>query len=248
MHNVDSRRPSAAAMRMLLTGATGYIGRHLVESLLGRGAALRVLALPGTEHDVPYRDRVEVVTGELSHVDVLRQAALGMEIVYHLAAQLPGTRGATLRSVNVDGTRNVVDACVAMRPRRLILMSSVAVYAPALSGVPVAEDQPLEAHGSLAYRDYAQSKIDAERLLQKSCVRHGLDHVIVRAPAVYGPHAQWIERALLRILASPLTALRKARNSPSMQWIYVNDLVQGLMLAGTVPSAANGVFNVAGGE
>jgi nucleoside-diphosphate-sugar epimerase len=238
----------AVEMRILITGATGYVGTNLVDSLWRRGNLLRVLALPGTVGAFGTRERIEVITGDLSLMDVLRRAVADVDTVYHLAALLPGARAETLRSVNVAGTENVLAACLAARVRRLVYVSSVSVYASAPRGFPVAEDYPLRAHGNAAYREYAQSKIDAERILLRPRIRSELEHVIIRAPAVYGPRARWVERLLLRILVSPGAALRAARRSPVMQWVYVSDLVHGLVLGGADLAAANQVFNIAGGE
>jgi nucleoside-diphosphate-sugar epimerase len=139
---------------------------------------------------------------------------------------------------------------VANDVRRFVYTSSVSVYSPAPYPFmwPITEDSPLKAHGSEALKNYGQSKIDAEGLIQRTQREEGLEYVIIRPPTVYGPGAHFVLKMIDQIMSRPFMALNGNGQLGYMQWIHVEDLAEAIILAGTRPKAANEVFNVAGGE
>lgn len=105
-------------MRVLLTGATGFIGSHVLDRLVARGDQVRVLALPETVEQVRYCAGVSIVAGSLSDRDLLAGAARETEVVYHLGGLLPGSPPEETRIVNTQGTENLLYGCVRGRVRR----------------------------------------------------------------------------------------------------------------------------------
>jgi nucleoside-diphosphate-sugar epimerase len=238
-------------MDVLVTGATGFVGPHLLQRLLARGDVIRVLALPETVEQVRYRDRVEVVVGDLADEVVLAEAVRGAEVVYHLAERPLGSHEADLRVVNVGGTEKLLRACgQAGGVRRFVFTSSVMVYRPAPWPHlwPISENWPRQAHGDEAMWSYGQSKIDAEDVVLRAHQGQGFEYVILRPTLAYGPGAPTIEGMLRQVLGRPRLALTGGGALGAMQWVHVVDLADAVALSGSRPRAANEVFNVAGGE
>lgn len=148
-----------------LTGATGFLGRHLLDRLCRDGWRVRALARrPGALADAP---RVSVVAGDLADRQALASLVDGAEVVVHCAGLTRGASRAAFHAVNTEGTGRVVVAASGASPRpRFILISSLAAREPGLS-------------------DYAASKRGAEDALRR--LGDELDWNILRPPAVYGP-------------------------------------------------------------
>lgn len=235
---------------VLLTGATGFIGSHVLEQLLARGERVRVLALPETIQDLPYPDQVEVISGSLTDEAGLAEAVQGVETIYHLAALLPGSPSTDLRKVNVSGTENLLQACgQAGGLRRFVFTSSVAVYAGAFvpEDWPLTELSPAQPQGPEGLRNYGWSKVAAENLVRKYAEELGFEYVILRPTTCYGVGSKFAEDLIRRVLTGP-----RAGYGPLagfiMQLIHVRDLAEAIALTGTHPEATNEIFNLAGTE
>jgi nucleoside-diphosphate-sugar epimerase len=236
--------------RVLLTGATGLIGPKVLDRLVKRGDDVRVLALPDTVDEVDHRDAVEIVPGSLDDAEALKEATSGVEVVHHLAGMLPGADPAEMFRVNVDGTESLLHACVEQKVRRLVFVSSVAVYRPAPFPFmwPLREDSPQAAHGNDELRNYGQSKIDAEAAIMERTEEQGLEHVILRPPVIYGPGAPFVDGLVRQTIERPRAAMLQGARLGVMQWIHARDMAEAIVLAGSRPGAANRAFNVAGDE
>ncbi|MBI4538568.1 MAG: NAD-dependent epimerase/dehydratase family protein [Gemmatimonadetes bacterium] len=167
----------------LVTGATGFVGSHLAERLATEGWRLR--ALIRRSSDVTRLDGLgaELLVGDLEDGDALVRAVDDVEVVFHLAAVTAARDQSTYRRVNADGTRRLVEACARLRspPRRFIYLSSYAACGPALDGRPrtlADPPAPLTAYG--------KSKLEGEQIA-RALGDKGVEVVVVRAPAVYGP-------------------------------------------------------------
>lgn len=177
-----------------VTGASGLLGYAIVQTLRARGARVCVLLrggeLPGPRDDAA---GVEVVTGDLESRDALRRGMDGARFVFHVAADVRMYRASWAESVrtNVEGTRNVVEACRAARPERLVFTSSAATLARPLDhvrGAPVTIDEstPYDAAMARAAMVYPHTKWLAEQEVLRG-VDAGLDAVITHPTAVFGP-------------------------------------------------------------
>ena len=257
----ERRRPGrvppaeGGSVRVLLTGATGFVGSEALGQLLERGDHVRVLALPDTIESLRDRDRVDVVAGSLSDAAALGEATRGVEVVYHLAAiHLSALRASAnprdLRIVNVEGTGQLLRACAANGVRRVVFTSSVAVYnaAPLPFMWPIHETYPLRTTGEDNLRNYALSKIEAEDLIRRAHHEHGVEAVILRSAAVYGPEAPWVDRMLRALAANPASALTRAGQFACNQWIHRRDLARAVVTAGAATGLQYQLCNVAGPE
>ena len=147
-------------MRLAITGGTGFVGSHLVDCALGAGH--RVVAL-ARQDQIP-REGLDWIRGDLSSRDALRQLVEGADAVIHVAGTINAASAAGFEKGNVEGTLTMLAAATAGGVHRFIQLSSLAAREPKLSL-------------------YGASKARAEELVHGS----GLDWVIVRPPAVYGP-------------------------------------------------------------
>ncbi len=209
--------------RILITGATGFLGSALARRLVVAGHRVRILrressllaALAGVEY--------ETAIGDLRDAVAVSRAVRGCEIVFHSAAliQYWDHRNALQRAINVEGTRHVVDACLQHGVQRLIHVSSVAAVGYAPNATPIDETA---AYNLAPFRlNYADTKHDAE-LLVRAGIARGLDAVIINPGTIYGPGDRR-RAAYIRGLASPFTS------SGGMSIVDVDDVVEGAIRA-----------------
>jgi dTDP-glucose 4,6-dehydratase len=239
-------------MRVLLTGATGFIGAQVLNCLIEEGCAMTALVEPETQSQLAHRSQLKAVLGRLSDRKALAQATKGVELVLHVAGKILGRPAADLMEVNIRGTENLLGACVASGVRRFVFVSSAAVYRPALSRaqLPITEASPLGPAGSAAFRNYGKSKTEAERLVLECHQSHGLEYSIVRPTTAYGPShtPESMEEFLRKILRNANLVLAGQQRWLNMQWVYVVDAANAIVRAGISPAGRNQVFTIAGAE
>lgn len=172
---------------ILVTGATGHIGNVLVAGLNSIGIKPRVLVLP-SETIEPIRGLdVEIVSGDVLDNDSLEKAFENVSSVFHLAGLItimPG-KNETVRKVNVDGTRNIIDQCFKHSVKRLIYVSSIHALKRIAHGKTMDESLPFDPNNP--YGAYDRSKAEASLLVQEA-IGKGLDAVIVCPTGVIGPY------------------------------------------------------------
>lgn len=227
-------------MIAVVTGSTGFIGSHLVDALLARGATVR--ALIRTDTPASARDpRVTYAVVDLLDDRSVRDAPVweGVTHVFHLAGVTIGRTLAQFRAGNVFPTANVLAAVAALpEPRpRVLVVSSQAAAGPARSkDAPVQETDhpaPVEAYG--------RSKLQGEQAVLR--YRDLLEVTIIRPGAVYGPR----DRDFLRVFrqATGRVALHAAPRHQLFSIVHVRDLVAAVLLAAESPNAAGRTFFVA---
>jgi nucleoside-diphosphate-sugar epimerase len=223
-------------MTILVTGASGFLGRHLVDRLLLREYAVRTLS---RSHGGSLPPHVEHIQGDILDGTLLEAAMAGVEKVYHAAAMVPGSGSDTrLWDTNVNGTRNVAQACLRAGVRRLVLVSSVAVYKPPLPDL-VSESAPVG--GGLIY---GQSKAMAEIVATDIC-RGRLELVIARPCQIFGTMDRTgFSKKLLRLVKSPLLPVAGPRGY-SFSLIHVADVADGLCAAGERKDIDGAIINLA---
>ncbi len=238
------------AVRALVTGATGAIGPATVRALLDGGVDVRVFGRLDHVRQHPDRwpgwlPRVELASGDVTRSDSVAAAMPGVDVVIHLAALLhvvnpPPDHERRYRMINVDGTRHVAEAAAAAGVRRLVLASTSAVYGP--TGSQPASEETAPAPDSW----YAESKLEAERVARAVGRQSGLEVVILRLSAVYGPRVRGNYRRLLRAMArGRFVSIGPGRNRRSL--IADADAARAFELAALHPAAAGQIFNVADG-
>ena len=218
-----------------LTGATGFVGGHLVERLSAAGWRLRALVRPESDTTRLARYGVELVEGSLEDVEALRRGMSGAGVVYHLAGATTAPDEAGYFRVNAAGTRRVADALrsAGPRPRRLVYLSSYAACGPAPDGRPRRVQDP---PGPLTA--YGRSKLAGEEPA-RALEAEGVEVVILRAPAVYGPG----DRAFLPYFRLVKRGVAPSPSGPErrVHLIHVADLARALEGAATAPPGSYAV-------
>lgn len=222
-------------MKVMVTGATGFVGGHLVDRLLERGDVVTAL-VRSRERAAPLAKRgVQLAIGDLANTNAIARAVHGQDVVYHLAAMLGARNEAELIAANRDGTENVARACTGeTSPPQLVLLSTMAAGGPARRGVPKladGDDNPVTMYG--------RSKLAAERVLPSLA----LPWTALRAPVVYGPRDR---EAMLPMFKAVRLGLAPMFGDGTMELslIHVADLADAIVEAGTSPDVAGEVFNV----
>jgi dihydroflavonol-4-reductase len=219
----------------LVTGATGFVGGHLAERLASEGWRVRALVRPTSDTRRLRGLGVELVHGDLSDEDAMRSAAEGATVAYHLAAVTFARSEAEFVRGNLEGTRSFARAVAsaATPPGRVVYLSSYAACGPS-NGRPRRLDEapaPLTAYG--------RTKLAGEAALS-GMGRKGIEVVVVRAPAVYGPG----DRALLpyfRLVKWGFAPLPSGGEHRRLHMIFVPDLVRALVAAAHAPAGTYAV-------
>ena len=219
----------------LITGATGFVGTHLVRRLASAGWQVRALVRATSDTRALQAAGVERVIGDLDAVDALARAADGADTVFHLAALTVARGEEPFVRANAQGTRNLVRGVLTApgRPRRLVYLSSYAACGPARNGRPRAAHEtpePLTAYGRTTLQGEAAVR-EAEQA--------GVETVILRAPPVYGPG----DRALLPYFRLVKRRLAPAPAGPELRthMVYVEDLAAALARAAHAPAGTYAV-------
>jgi dihydroflavonol-4-reductase len=220
----------------LVTGATGFIGSHLVEALLAHNWRVRCLVRDTSVLKWIPTDDVTLINGDVTRAgENLERAVRGVSVVFHLAGVTSATDDSAYTTVNVEGTRNIVNAMQKAAPDALLVFcSSLAAAGPATTKRPLNEtDEPDPVSA------YGRSKLTAERIVAES----GLQHLIIRPPTVYGPRDRDI-LAVFRLVARGL-ALRVAGEGQRLSMVHAQDLARGF--ASAAESDGRGLYYMTDG-
>jgi nucleoside-diphosphate-sugar epimerase len=232
---------------VLVTGATGFVGRALCLRLLAKGCAVRGTLL-ASEDPASLPDGVEPVTVQpLGAATPWSHALAGIDTVVHLAARVhimadPAADPlAEFRGVNVEGSSRLAREAAAAGVRRLVFISSIKVNGEE-SAVPYGADSPVH-----PCDPYGVSKWEAECALRRIEAETGLEVVVVRPTLVYGPGVKANFLSLLRVVGRgiplPLGSIANRRSL-----IYLGNLVDALAACGSHPAAAGRTYPVSDGE
>ncbi len=224
-----------------VTGASGGIGEATVRRLVAVGANVRGLTRSEAGAERLREAGAEVVQGDLLDAARLQELFRGADLGLHLAAWMGGKGGPReARRVNVDGARAVAAAAGAAGARRLVHVSSVAVYGPVLQGT-VDETTPTRAVGD----PYGDTKLQGEEAARVAAQAADLDLVVLRPTMVYGPRvASWTLAPLSALKAGVPLAFGKGEYL--LDAVYVDDVARAAVLALVAPDAAGEVFDVTG--
>jgi len=172
---------------VLVTGATGHVGNVLSRELVSRGEKVRAMALPGEDTSIIEAPGLEIVRGDIRDRDFVVEACRNIDIVYHLAAliSIMPTMRKLVRSVNIEGTKNVIHACKVQRVRRLVYTSSIHAFAEPETGGIIDESIPF--NPVLTAGVYGKSKAEAV-LNVLTAAREGMDAVVICPTGIIGPY------------------------------------------------------------
>lgn len=215
---------------ILVTGGTGFIGSRLVRRLVGKGRRVRVMAVPG-DPLLANLDGVacEIVPGDIRRPETLVPPLEGIQTVFHLAAVLYSDDPAAFRRINLEGTRNLLDAAVRARVPHFVYVSAAAA----------------------AYRvrtTYGETKHLAEQLMASR--REDTRFTIVRPTLVFGPGGGGQELVMYveRLKRSKLIVPIVGSGTAMKRWVFVDDLVDGLSLLVDRPISYGRIYNFGGAD
>ena len=227
--------------RVLITGASGFIGRHVCRHLIDAGFSVHAAVRRPNPDAVLHRCEHVHVTGSMEHLRPGDWPLRGIDAVVHLAARVhrPAARSGPgrdkFRRVNVEATKSLFDACHRCGVHRFVFLSSIAA---------AALDRPPGSEPRSRRRAYAVSKYEAEQQLIERSARSPVETVLLRPPMVYGPQAPGnIDRLVRAIRAGALLPLGSLHHRRSL--IYVENLTDAIVRCLVHPASRDGVFEVA---
>lgn len=239
--------------KVLVTGADGFIGSHLVELLLEKGYEVRAFVYYNSFNTWGWLDtfskeqldKIDIFTGDIRDPNGVREAMKGIDVVYHLAALIgiPFSYHSpdSYVDTNIKGTLNVLQAARDQKVERLVVTSTSEVYGTALY-VPIDEDHPLQGQSP-----YSASKIGADKMAESFYLSFGLPVTIVRPFNTYGPRQS--ARAVIPTIISQLLAgkeeIKLGALTPTRDFNYVKDTVNGFYEIANSDKTIGQVVNIA---
>lgn len=226
-------------MRALVTGASGFLGRAVVQELLRRGHTVRAMIRPAADlGSLPRSASLEIFQGDLRTHPSLREALTGVDTVFHLAAVVAGSYDAQFAGT-VVGTERLLAALATSETRRLILASTLSVYDWSAARYDLTEETPIVAR--LYERDdYAVTKVWQERLVRRAAASSGWSLTVLRPGYIWGPGKEWVAGAGIRIGRWLIV------NGP-LRWLpltHVDNCAHCFVSVAEHPAAEGQTFNV----
>lgn len=226
-------------MKVLITGATGLLGSHLIKELQQRNEQIRALVLPVENADKLLDQGVEVVRGDITDASSLGPAVENVELIFHLAGMMGVWRPISdYRLVNVSGSENLYKAAQAAGVRRFVHTSSHTVYGLG-HGRFMTENDPLRPDPD----PYSLTKTEGDRLIRRLMLTSKVETVILRPGTFFGPG----DRLHFGRMAQKMKdgkGLIVGRGDNALPFCYVTDVVQGFLLAAYLQQAPGNVYNI----
>ena len=217
---------TSAASTTLVTGACGFIGRHLVDAFADRGGSVVAVDL-GSER---WRDDVRWETGDVRDVARMTELCRGVDTVIHNASLVHTRRNKEelVWEVNHGGTRNVLAACREAGVQRLVYMSSASVV---YEGRDIVEGDEQLPYTSISQAPYADSKVAAEKDVLAANGEGGVATCALRPHVVFGPHDQRLLPALLQRARAGKLKIGVGRDDKRSDFTYIDNLVDATVAA-----------------
>jgi dTDP-glucose 4,6-dehydratase len=240
--------------RVLVTGAGGFIGSHLVEALVGEGARVRAFVRynsrgdPGLLADLPpgVKGQLDIAAGDLRDPEAVRTAARQMDVIFHLGALIAipysYVHPREVVETNVLGTLNVLSAAREGGIARVVHTSTSEVYGTARR-VPIDEEHPLQGQSP-----YSASKIGADKIAESFQRSFDLPVCVIRPFNAYGPR-QSARAVIPTIISQALTSneLRLGALYPVRDFTFVTDTVRGFLAVAESPHSIGQEINIGSG-
>ena len=222
-----------------VTGATGFLGSHLVQGLLARGHEVRAHARD-PEKARQLDPRVQVFIGDICDPGVLAAMSEGCDWVFHTVSNFRTASGPpeSYRRINVEGTRTALEAAAAAGVKRFIHCSTIGVHGD-VRETPATEESPFNP-GDL----YQETKLEAELLVREAVGRWPMEIVMIRPCSMYGPGDLRMLK-MFRMLAKR-TFFKAGPCRENFHAVYIDDVVQGFLKAAETPGISGEVFFIGG--
>lgn len=230
------------AGRVLITGATGFAGSAMLRACVGRGYRVRALVRDPAKARALQESGVEVAIGNMKDLATLERAMRDVSVVYHFASifRQIGLPADEFCSVNVEGPTRLIIAAANHGVQRVVHVSTVGVHGD-IENPPANESSPFRP-GDI----YQNTKLEGEQKARATAARLGVPLTVIRPAPMYGPG----DRRLLKLFSG--VAHRRfpilGDGNAFFHMVYIDDLVEGVRLAGESPSAAGGTYIIGGGE
>ena len=240
---------------VLVTGAEGFIGSHLVEKLVAEGANVTAMIKNNFKEDIGFleeisqdkRNKIKVFMGDLNDYDAVRDLLKDKDVVFHLGAEISVPYSykhpRTFVSTNINGTLNVLLASKENSLKKVVIMSTSEVYGTP-DTVPIKETHTLKGQSP-----YSATKIAAEKLAESFHCSYGLPIVIVRAFNTYGPRQS--SRAIIPTIITQALFKDKiliGNSQPTRDFNFVEDIAEGLIKASENDDLVGEVVNIGTGK
>jgi dihydroflavonol-4-reductase len=224
--------------RVLVTGANGFIGSHLVESLLARSCSVRCLVRKTSDLTWLADKNVAFVYGELNDPASLERAVDGVDWIFHLAGKTKAFSRDDFFKANASGTENILKAVINADPKleRFVYVSSLAAAGPSQCGQALTEDDPPR-----PVTWYGESKLEGERITRRFGER--IPATIVRPPPVFGPRDEDVLRFFRAVRRGVIPTIFDSESRAA--FLYVEDLAAGLVMAAGSEAAVGQTYFLA---
>jgi nucleoside-diphosphate-sugar epimerase len=231
-----------SAERILITGATGFTGGHLCERLTRQGHRVRALVRDENRCSDLRRWGAEIVKGDLRDPASLERATGGIDTVYHIAAlfRQENVSGKDMWANNVHGTKNMLDVAVKAGVGRFVHCSTIGVHGD-IKNPPANEESPY-APGD----HYQESKTEGEKIVLQYMREGKLPIVVFRPGGIYGPRDLRFLKLIRPIKSGRFVML--GSGEVVYQLVYIDDLIDGIILCGTRKDAVGGIYILTGSE
>ena len=210
---------------ILVTGATGFIGRHLVARLLAQNYPVRCLIPEHKVDHLPWEREPEIVVGNILDEEALFRAATGAHVVIHLENAQWWGRPRDLERIELTGTRNLITAARAARVGRIITISHLGA-------------SPAAAYPLLRYKGLVEDALRAS----------GLAYTIIRSGLVFGEDDAFINHLAMQLTVSPGVFLMPGRGEVVLHPIYIDDVVEAIMGSLEAIDTVDNVIEIGGAE
>ncbi|MFH1239054.1 MAG: SDR family NAD(P)-dependent oxidoreductase [bacterium] len=233
-------------MKVLITGANGFIGSHLVKRFIDKGYEVRCLVRKTSNLEwlvslqkTAGPGKIKFVYGDVIDKPSLYEAVRNVDYVYHVAGMIKSRRPQGYYNVNYTGTRNLIEVVKEINPalKKFIFISSLAAAGPSADGYPLTETDECR-----PITDYGKSKLKAEELLKNEFMS-SIPIAIVRPPVIYGPqdkgfyyYFKVVKKRLVPVIGKKLSLC------------YITDLVDGIVLAGESEKAKGEIYFISSDE
>jgi nucleoside-diphosphate-sugar epimerase len=227
--------------KALITGATGFIGSHLLEAMVEKKWDITCLVRPQSRTEAIEKMQVRIDRGALDDQNVLDGAVIGQDYIFHLAGRIRPAPPEVYDRANHRLTRDLANACLRKNPevRRFVYISSISVGGPTPPGIQLDETHPPN-----PVSEYGRTKLKGELALKEIWDR--LPATIIRPPNVYGARQQETEMLIKLIRKRVVPLLKEEGKSTSL--IYIKDLIQGIIQAAESPEAQSQIYYLTDGN
>jgi dihydroflavonol-4-reductase len=232
---------ASGPLRCAVTGGNGFVGSHLIDRLLANGHPVTALLRKTADRRWLEGKPVRIVEGDVEDGAALEEAFASADLVFHLAGLTSATSREAFLRVNAGGARRAAEAALRATPRmrRFVLVSSMAAIGPGAGEAPLDETTP-----EAPINGYGESKLEAERAVRS--LAPALPLAIVRPGAIYGPRDR--DMLILLKLAAAGFRVKVGLARRTLNFGYVEDVVEGIVLAATRPEALGETFLIGAAE